>query len=78
MLGVYIIYVTLVAYAADGLFDLRRLHLLLFAIYMFLTEHYDYFFLLVAASVFFKYEAGTSFCSLLSWGLARLLQKNPP
>src|SRR5208337_2298701 len=57
LLGVYRVYVTLVAYAADGMFESVAFFFALFAVYMFITERYEYFFLLVTVSTFFKYEA---------------------
>ena len=77
LLGVYIIYVTLVAYAADGMFDSVAFIFSIFAIYMFLTERYDYFFLLVAASVFFKYEAGIFLLPLIVVGLGAVAPEKP-
>ena len=76
LFGVYIIYVSLVVYAADGEFDSIPFLFSLFAIFMFMTERYDYFFLLVAVSVFFKYQAGIFLFPLILVGLIRLFQKN--
>jgi hypothetical protein len=76
LIGVYIIYVSLVVYAADGMFDSVAFMFSLFAIFMFMTERYDYFFLLVAISVFFKYQAGIFLFPLILVGLIRLFQKN--
>jgi hypothetical protein len=76
LIGVYIIYVSLVVYAADGEFDSVAFLFSLFAIFMFMTERYDYFFLLVAVSVFFKYQAGIFLFPLILVGLIRLFQEN--
>ena len=76
LLGVYIIYVSLVVYAADGMFDSIAFLFSLFAIYMFMTKRYDYFFLLIAVSVFFKYEAGIFLFPLIIVGLIKLFQTN--
>jgi hypothetical protein len=43
---------------------------------MFMTERYDYFFLLVAVSVFFKYQAGIFLLPLIIVGLIKLFQTN--
>jgi hypothetical protein len=75
-LGVYIIYVTLVIYAADGMFDSVAFLFSLLALSMFMTERYDYFILLVAVSVFFKYQAGIFLLSLIIVGLMKLFEKN--
>ena len=76
LLGVYIIYVSLVVYAADGMFDSIAFLFALFAIYMFVEERYDYFFLLIAVSVFFKYQAGIFLLPLIVVGLIKLFQTN--
>jgi hypothetical protein len=74
LVGTYIIYLMLVLYAADGMFDSVAFLFSLFAVTMFLTERYDLFFLLFAASVFFKYQAGIFLFPLLAIGLIKLLQ----
>ena len=74
LLGVYIIYVSLVVYAADGMFDSVAFLFSLFAIYMFVEERYDYFFLLIAVSVFFKYQAALFLLPFILVGLIRLFQ----
>ena len=76
--GFYIIYVSLIIYAADGMFDSVAFLFSLFALFMFMEERYDYFFLLVSISIFFKYQAGIFFLPLIIVGLAMLLQKNKP
>jgi hypothetical protein len=43
---------------------------------MFLVERYDYFFLLVAVSTFFKYQAGIFLLPLIVVALIMLIQKN--
>jgi hypothetical protein len=75
-LGIYIIYVTLVIYAADGMFDSVAFLFSLLALSMFMTERYDYFLLLFAASVFFKYQAGIFLFPLIIIGLMKLFEKN--
>ncbi len=76
LIGVYIIYVSLVVYAADGMFDSVAFLFSLFAIFMFMTERYDYFFLLVAVSTFFKYQAGIFLLPLILVGLIKLFREN--
>jgi hypothetical protein len=76
LLGVYLVYVTLVAYAADGMFESVAFLFALFAIYMFITERYDYFLLLVTVSTFFKYEAVIFLFPLILVGIVKLVQKN--
>jgi hypothetical protein len=78
LLGVYIAYLTLVIYAADGMFDSVAFLFALFAVAMFLSEHYDYFFLLVGVSVILKYQAGIFLFPLIVMGLLKLIEKNNP
>ena len=78
MVGLYIIYVTLVFYAADGMFDSVAFFFALFAVTMFLSERYDYFFLLMGVSIFLKYQAGIFLLPLIIVGLLKLLERNKP
>ncbi len=74
--GFYIIYVSLVIYAADGMFDAVPFLFSLFALFMFMEERYDIFFLLVAISIFFKYQAGIFLLPLIIVGIIMLIRKN--
>ena len=76
MVGLYIIYVSLVIYAADGMFDSVAFLFSLLAITMFLSERYDYFFLLAGVSLFLKYQAGIFLLPLIIVGVLKLLEKN--
>jgi hypothetical protein len=76
--GLYIIYVSLVLYAAGGMFDSVAFLFALIAVTMFLSERYDYFFLLIGVSVFLKYQAGIFLLPLIFVGLLKLLEKNKP
>jgi hypothetical protein len=78
LIGVYIIYVTLMVYSADGMFDSVAFLFTLFAISMFMAERYDYFFLLVTISTFFKYQAGIFLFPLIIVSLIKLYQTNKP
>ena len=75
LFGVYVIYVSLVAYAADGQFDSVAFLISLFAIFMFVTERYDYFLLFFAISFFFKYQTGIFLFPLVLVGLIRLFKE---
>ena len=74
LVGVYIIYIALPIYAANGMFDSVAFLFSLFAVTAFLTERYDYFFLLVATSILLKYQAGIFLLPLIVVGVIRLLQ----
>lgn len=76
LVGVYVIYTTLIVYAADGMFDSVALLFLLFALTMFLLERYDFFLLFVAVSAFFKYQTIIFLCPIIVVGLVKLLQEN--
>ena len=73
--GVYIIYMALIVYAADGMFDSVAFIFSLFAVTMLLSERYDAFFVLIAASVFVKYQTGIFLLPLIAVVILRLLQK---
>ena len=78
LVGVYIAYLMLVIYAADGMFDSVAFLFALFAVAMFLSERYDYFFLLIGVSVILKYQAGIFLLPLIVVGLLMLIEKNNP
>jgi hypothetical protein len=78
LVGLYIIYVSLVIYAAGGMFDSIPFIFSLFAVTMFLSERYDYFFLLIGISVFLKYQAGIFLLPLIIVGLLKLIERNKP
>ena len=74
LLGIFIIYTTLVIYAAVGMFDSVAFLFVTLALSMFLTKHYDYFFLLATVATFFKYQAGIFLLPLIIFGLIKLYQ----
>jgi hypothetical protein len=76
LLGVYVIYTTLIIFAADGMFDSVALLFSLIAITLFLTKRYDDFLLFVGVSVLFKYQTGIFLLPIIVVGLGRLLQQN--
>ena len=78
LVGVYIAYLALVIYAADGMFDSVAFLFALFAVTMFLSERYDYFFLLVGVSAILKYQAGIFLLPLIVVGLLKLIERNNP
>ncbi len=76
LLGLYIVYVSLIIYAANGMFDAVAFFFSLLAVTFFLTKRYDGFFLLAIASVFLKYQAGIFLFPLLIVGSLKLLERN--
>jgi hypothetical protein len=75
LVGVYIIYMALTVYAADGMFDSVAFIFSLFALTMFLSERYDAFFVLIAASVFIKYQTGIFLLPIMVVGILKLLRQ---
>jgi len=76
LVGVYIIYVTLIIYAANGMFDSVPFLFALLALTMFRTERYDLFFLLISVSLFFKYQTGLFLAPLFVVALLKLYDKH--
>ena len=74
--GLYIIYVSLILYAAGGMYDSVAFFFALLAVTMFLGERYDYFVLLIGISIFFKYQAGIFLLPLIIVGLLKVHEKN--
>jgi hypothetical protein len=74
LIGVYVIYTTLIVYAADGMFDSVAFLFSLFAITALLVERYDYFFLLIGAATFFKYQTAIFLMPLIIFGVIKLFQ----
>jgi hypothetical protein len=76
LVGVYIIYVSLMIYAVNGMFDAIPFLFSLFALIAFLAKRYDYFILLVAVSIIFKYQAGIFLLPLIIYSLVELYRAN--
>ncbi len=76
LIGVYIIYVSLVIFAANGMFDAVAFLFSLFGLIMFLTKRYDFFILLVGVSIIFKYQAGIFLLPLIIYALVELYRAN--
>jgi hypothetical protein len=76
LVGVYIIYVSLVIYAANGMFDAVPFLFSLFAMTMFLSKRYDYFLLFVGLSIVLKYQAGIFLLPLIIFSLIELYRSN--
>jgi hypothetical protein len=76
LVGLYIIYVSLVVYAASGMFDAVAFLFALIAVTMFLNERYDFFFLFMGVSVFLKYQAAIFMLPLIVVGVLRLFERN--
>lgn len=75
LVGFYIVYVTLVIYAADGMFDSIAFLFGLLAVTMFFQEKYDGFVLLVLVASVFKYQAAIFLFPFIAVGVARLFER---
>ncbi len=75
LVGAYIIYVSLVIFAANGMFDAIPFLFSLFGLLMFLTKRYDYFILLMAVSIVLKYQAGIFLLPLIIYALLQLYRE---
>jgi hypothetical protein len=76
LLGVYAMYIPLIVYTANGMFDAVPLLFSLIAVDMYLTERYDYFLLFMAASVILKYQAAIFLLPFIIIGVLKLFEKH--
>jgi hypothetical protein len=76
LLGVYAMYIPLIVYTANGMFDAVPLLFSLIAVDMYLTERYDYFLLFMAASVILKYQAAIFLLPIIIIGVLKLFEKH--
>jgi hypothetical protein len=72
-IGIYLLYIVLVVYSADGQFDAVAFLFSMAALTMFLKERYDYSLLLVVVATTFKYQAGIFLLPLAILSLVRFL-----
>jgi hypothetical protein len=73
--GVYIIYMSLVVFAADGMFDSVPFLFGVLAVLSFLAGRYDVSLLLVGVSVLFKYQSAIFLFPFILVAVAMLLQQ---
>ncbi|MCW4028107.1 MAG: hypothetical protein NWE92_00460 [Candidatus Bathyarchaeota archaeon] len=76
IIGVYVIYTTLIFFAADGMFDSVALLFSLLGLTAFLTKRYDLFFLFFGVALFFKYQTGIFLLPFVVAAIASLLSQN--
>jgi hypothetical protein len=74
-LGIYILYIALVLYSANGMFDSIAFLFSIIALTMYLDGRYDYSILFIAISLTFKYQAGIFLFPLIFMGLMKLLEQ---
>ena len=75
LVGIYIIYTSLITFAADGMFDAVPFLFLVLGVLMFLSERYDGFLLLTGISVLFKYQTAIFLFPLIMVGIIKLIGK---
>ena len=56
LIGIYAIYIPLIVYSANGMFDAIPFFFSLISLNLFLAKRYDYFLFFIAISSFFKYQ----------------------
>lgn len=76
LVGIYSLYVPLIVYAANGMFDAIPFLLSLVAISLFLNGRYDYFLFFMVLSVTFKYQTAIFLSPLIIIGLLKLFQEH--
>jgi len=74
LLGIYALYVPLIVYSANGMFDAVPFLFSLIAINLYLDGRYDYFLLFMALSVTFKYQPVMFFLPLIIVGVLKLFK----
>ena len=73
---VYAMYIPLIVYTANGMYDAVPFLFSLIALDMYLTERNDLFLLFTAVSVIFKYQAVLFLMPLIIMGLLKLLKQH--
>jgi hypothetical protein len=76
LLGVYIIYVALIVYSADGMFDAVAFLFAIIGLGLFLSGRYDYFIGFVAVAATLKYQAGIFLFPLVILSLMKLFRQH--
>jgi hypothetical protein len=75
LLGIYTLYVALIVYSANGMFDSFAFLFSLIAFTMFVKDRYDYFLLFTAIAVTLKYQPGIFLLPLIALGVMKLFQR---
>lgn len=73
---VYAMYIPLIVYTANGMYDAVPFLFSLIAVDMYLTERYDHFLLFTAVSIILKYQAVLFLMPLIIMGLLKLLKQH--
>lgn len=76
--SVYVLYVVLVVYSANGMFDALAFLFILFSVRKFFEKRFDLLLLFGATALFFKYQAGIFLLPLVLVSVVQLLLQMPP
>ena len=76
LLGIYAIYISLIVYSANGMFDAVPFLFSLIALNLYLDGRYDYFLLFVALSATFKYQPAIFMFPLIIMGVLKLFEQH--
>lgn len=76
LLALYLFYIVLVMYSANGMSDTVALLFSIMALAMYIMNRYDQFILYAAVSMTFKYQAGIFLFPLILIGLFKLFEKS--
>ena len=75
-LGVYLLYILLIVYSANGMFDTVAFLFSLLAMMLYFKGRYDYFLLFAVFSFTLKYQAGIFLFPLIIMGVLKLAQRS--
>jgi hypothetical protein len=76
LVGIYTIYVSLIVYSANGMFDAVPFLFSLIALTLFIEGRYDYFLLFMALSLTFKYQPAIFLMPLIIMGALKLFERH--
>jgi hypothetical protein len=76
LLGIYAIYVFLIVYSANGMFDAVPFLFSLIALNLYLDGRYDYFLFFIALSATFKYQPAIFLFPLIIMGVLKLFEQH--
>jgi hypothetical protein len=76
LVGIYTLYVPLIVYSANGMFDAVPFLFSLIALTLFMEGRYDYFLLFMALSLTFKYQPAIFLMPLIIMGALKLFERH--
>jgi hypothetical protein len=76
LVGIYVVYVPLIVYSANGMFDAVPFLFSLIALTLFMEGRYDYFLVLFALSLIFKYQPAIFLLPFIIMGTLKLFEQH--